>query len=122
MHSYCINLTLGSAYPPQTSYFQSLTADLQKFINTDELPEILLSVCYNATLCRLTVNVVEGKNVKVSSIDIITNGMQFCFECCSSKLINFIDIFFNLGYKRCCAGHLHQNYFHATNKGTYSNV
>lgn len=42
----------------------SLTADLQKFVNTAELPEVLLSVCYNATLCRLTVNVVEGKNIK----------------------------------------------------------
>ena len=45
--------------------FQSLTADLQKFVNTAELPEVLLSVCFNATLCRLSVNVVEGRNIKV---------------------------------------------------------
>lgn len=42
----------------------SLTADLQKFVNTAELPEVLLSVCFNATLCRLSVNVVEGRNIK----------------------------------------------------------
>ena len=44
---------------------QNLTADLQKFVNNSEMPEMLLSVCYNATLCRLTFNVVEAKNVKV---------------------------------------------------------
>jgi len=42
----------------------NLTADLQKFVNLNDLPELLLSVCYNATLLRLTVNVVEGKNFK----------------------------------------------------------
>ena len=46
--------------------FQSLNADLQKFVNDSEMPEILLSVCYNATLSRLTVNVIEAKNVKVT--------------------------------------------------------
>ena len=45
--------------------FQNLNADLQKFVNLNDLPELLLSVCYNATLQRLTVNVVEGKNFKV---------------------------------------------------------
>ena len=47
--------------------FQNLTADLQTFVNINDLPELLLSVCYNANLLRLTVNVVEGKNFKVSS-------------------------------------------------------
>ena len=47
------------------SNFQNLTADLQKFVNLNDLPELLLSVCYNATLLRLTVNAVEGKNFKV---------------------------------------------------------
>lgn len=45
----------------------SLSADLQKFVNSTDLPELLLSVCYNATLLRLTVNVVEGKNFKSTS-------------------------------------------------------
>ncbi len=49
------------------SPLQNLTADLQKFVNLNDLPELLLSVCYNATLLRLTVNVVEGKNFKVQS-------------------------------------------------------
>ena len=44
---------------------QNLNADLQRFINSSELPEVLLSVCYNANLARLTVNVVEGKFFKV---------------------------------------------------------
>ena len=48
-------------------FFQNLNADLQKFVNLNDLPELLLSVCYNATLQRLTVNVVEGKNFKVNS-------------------------------------------------------
>ena len=47
--------------------FQNLTADLQTFVNINDLPELLLSVCYNVNLLRLTVNVVEGKNFKVSS-------------------------------------------------------
>ena len=48
---------------------QNLTADLEKYVKTSEadLPEVLLSICYNATISRLTVNVVEGKNVKVGS-------------------------------------------------------
>lgn len=45
----------------------SLNADLQKFVNDSEMPEILLSVCYNSTLSRLTVNVIEAKNIKVTS-------------------------------------------------------
>lgn len=45
--------------------FQNLNADLQRFINSSEHPEILLSICYNGTLCRLTVNVVEGRFFKV---------------------------------------------------------
>lgn len=47
----------------------NLNADLQKFVNLNDLPELLLSVCYNATLQRITVNAVEGKNFKSLSSD-----------------------------------------------------
>ena len=49
--------------------FQNLTADLEKYVKTSEsdLPEILLSICFNATISRLTVNVVECENIKVST-------------------------------------------------------
>ena len=52
-------------YSNNSLFFQNLTADLQTFVNINDLPELLLSVCYNANLLRLTVNVVEGKNFKV---------------------------------------------------------
>ncbi len=46
----------------------NLTADLEKYVKTSdaEMPEVLVSVCYNETISRLTVNVVECKNVKVT--------------------------------------------------------
>ena len=58
------------------AFLQNLNADLQKFVNLNDLPELLLSVCYNATLLRLTVNVVEGKNFKVIELP-WTKNMKF---------------------------------------------
>ena len=52
--------------------FQNLNADLQTFVNMSDLPELLLSVCYNANLQRLTVNVIEGKNFKVRKYGLLT--------------------------------------------------
>ena len=52
--------------------FQNLNADLQPFVNMSDLPELLLSVCYNANLQRLTVNVIEGKNFKVRKYGLLT--------------------------------------------------
>ena len=53
-------------------FFQNLNADLQPFVNMSDLPELLLSVCYNANLQRLTVNVIEGKNFKVRKYRLLT--------------------------------------------------
>jgi hypothetical protein len=46
---------------------QNMNADLEKYVNTCDAarPEILLSICFNETISRLTVNVVECKNLKV---------------------------------------------------------
>ena len=60
--------------------FQNLTADLQTFVNINDLPELLLSVCYNANLLRLTVNVVEGKNFKVSSQATLTIYQMYMYR------------------------------------------
>lgn len=60
--------------------FQNLTADLQTFVNINDLPELLLSVCYNANLLRLTVNVVEGKNFKVSSQATLTIHQMYIIQ------------------------------------------
>ena len=62
-------------------FFQNLNADLQPFVNMSDLPELLLSVCYNANLQRLTVNVIEGKNFKVNT----------CYSYFYYKLLRSID-------------------------------
>ena len=64
--------TLDNLFQTFHFLFQNLNADLQKFVNLNDLPELLLSVCYNATLQRLTVNVVEGKNFKVKCFMLVS--------------------------------------------------
>ena len=48
----------------------NLTSDLQRYVKaseTGDTPEILLSLCFNGGISRLTVNVVECRNLKVDS-------------------------------------------------------
>ena len=47
----------------------NLHADLERYVKTTEAaerPEILLSICFNESISRLTVTVVECKHLKVS--------------------------------------------------------
>eukprot|EP00094_Tigriopus_californicus_P012895 TCALIF_12468-PA protein Name:"Similar to SYT15 Synaptotagmin-15 (Homo sapiens)" AED:0.03 eAED:0.03 QI:0/0.9/0.81/1/0.9/0.81/11/60/536 len=47
----------------------NLTADLEPYVKTleSDLPEVLISLCYNTSISRLTINLVEAKNLKSES-------------------------------------------------------
>ena len=52
----------------------NLHADLERYVNTmdpSERPEILLAICFNESISRLTVTVAECKHLKVSPYSLL---------------------------------------------------